>query len=106
MRANAQHWADRQIKDFKGAALVHSVWEDYGEEAGLRETFDYFKTRGMTDIPVETSGHAYFSAIRKLVENKRPLNIVPVNTGHPEKFLKTFGKRVRVVKDGEEFFLY
>lgn len=106
VRANAQLWADRQIKDFKGAGLVYSVWEDYGEEAGMRETLDYFKMRGLTEIPVQTSGHAYFSAIRKLVENKRPLNIIPVQTRHPEIFTQAFGKRVRLLKNGEEFFLY
>jgi ribonuclease J len=106
VRANAQLWAERQLKDFKGAALVYSVWENYGEEAGMRETLEYFKARGLTEIPVQTSGHAYFSAIRKLVENKRPAAIIPLYTPHPEKFTAAFGKRVRLLKNGEEFFLY
>jgi ribonuclease J len=106
VRANAQHWVDRHIKDFKNAALAYSTWENYGEETGLQETLEYFKACGMAEIPIPTSGHAYFSTIRKLVENKRPLHIIPVHTGHPEKFTAAFGKRVRLLKNGEEFFLY
>jgi ribonuclease J len=106
VRGGARLWADRQIKDLGGAGLVYSVWEDFGEEAGLREALEYFKARGATELPVQISGHAYFSDIRKLVENKRPLNIIPVQTRRPEKFAQAFGKRVRLLKDGEEFFLY
>jgi ribonuclease J len=106
VRANAQHWVGQHIKDFSGAALLYSAWESCREEDGLPETLEYFKSRGLADIPMQTTGHAYFSTIRKLVENKRPLNIIPVQTEHPEKFVKAFGKRVRLLKDGEEFFLY
>lgn len=106
VRGGARLWADRQIKDLKGAGLVYSVREDFGEEAGLRETLEYFKARGAAELPVETSGHAYFSDIRKLVENKRPAHILPLYTPHPEKFTQAFGKRVRLLKDKEEFFLY
>lgn len=106
VRANAQVWADKQIKDFKGAALVYSVWEGLDEEAGMLETLEYFKARGLADIHVYTSGHAYFSTIRKLVENKRPAHIIPLGAAEPEKFVKAFGKRVRLLRDGEEFFLY
>jgi ribonuclease J len=106
VRANAQLWADRQIKDFKGGALVYPEREDPGEEAGARETLAYFRARGLVEFPVRTSGHAYFSAIRRLVENKKPLHIIPVQTRHPEKFVQAFGKRARPLKNGEEFFLY
>ena len=106
VRGDARLWADKQIKDFKGAGLVYSVWEDFGEEAGLRETLEFFRARGAAELPVQTSGHAYFSAIRKLVENKRPAHILPLYTPRPEKFTAAFGKRVRLLKNGEEFFLY
>ena len=106
VRANAQFWAAEQLPDLKNAAFLYSDWESYNEEDGQRATLEWFKARGMTNIPMPTSSHAYFSAIRKLVENKKPQYIIPVNTEHPEKFTAAFGKRVRVLKNGEEFFIY
>ena len=106
VRANARLWVEKQLPELKGAGLVYPAWEDLAEEPGLRGTLDYFRLRGVTEIPVQTSGHAYFSAIRKLVENKRPDYIIPVQTRCPEKFENAFGKKVRLLKNGEEFFLY
>ncbi len=105
VRANSELWVDEQIKDFGGAAFVYSEWETYAEEPGMRETFEWFKAQKMEAIPLPSTGHAYFSAIRKLVENKKPRYIIPINTKHPEKFLAAFGKRARVLKNGEEFTL-
>lgn len=105
VRAGAERWAEEQIKDFSGGALVYSVWKDYKEEAGLLETFEYFKSKAMADIQIQSTGHAYFSAIRKLVENKKPRIIVPINTAYPGKFTATYGKRVRILKNGEELVL-
>jgi ribonuclease J len=105
VRANAQLWVDEQIKDFKGATFLYSDWETYTEEDGMRETLDWFKTRGLTAVPMPSTGHAYFSTIRKLVEIKKPRYIVPINTDYPEKFTAAFGKRVRLLRNGEEFFI-
>lgn len=106
VRAEAGLWVDRQLKDLRSAGFVCPAQADPTEEPGLLATADYFRARGVTELPVQTSGHAYFSAIRMLVENKRPAHIVPVQTGCPEKFVKAFGKKVRLLKNGEEFFLY
>jgi len=105
VRANSQFWVDEQIKDFGGAAFVYSEWESYDDEPGMRDTLRWFKARKMTNIPIPSSGHAYFSTIRKLVENKKPRYIIPINTDEPEKFTLTFGKRAKVLKNGEEFDL-
>jgi len=106
VRANSQLWVQEQLPDLGGAALVYSAWESYTDEAGMQETLEWFKARGLLDVPAPATGHAYFSAIRKLVENKKPAYIVPVNTAHADKFAFTFGKRARILKNGEEFFLY
>lgn len=106
VRANSQLWVKKQLNDLRGAALVYSAWESYTEEAGMQETLEWFKARGLLDVPAPTASHAYFSTIRKLVENKKPRYIVPVNTGHADKFTAAFGKRARLLKNGEEFFIY
>lgn len=106
VRANSQFWVDEQIKEnLRGSAFVYSEWETYDEEPGTKETLDWFRGQGLEEIPIPSSGHAYFSAIRKLAENKRPRYIIPVNTGAPEKFTSTFGKRAKILKNGEEFDL-
>ncbi|OGR67830.1 MAG: hypothetical protein A2081_04270 [Elusimicrobia bacterium GWC2_61_19] len=105
VRANAQLWVGEEIKDFRGAAFLYSDWEPYSDEDGMQETLEWFKAKGLMAVPMPSTGHAYFAAIRKLVENKRPRYVVPINTEHPEKFTKAFGKRVRLLKNGEEFYL-
>jgi len=105
VRANSQLWVDEQIKDFGGAAFVYSEWETYADEPGMRETLAWFKAQRMEAIAIPSSGHAYFSTIRKLVENKKPRYIIPVNAEDPEKFTATFGKRAKILKNGEAFIL-
>jgi hypothetical protein len=39
------------------------------------------------------------------VENKKPRYIIPINTEHQDKFTQTFGKRARILNNGEEFTL-
>ena len=102
VRANTHLWVKEQINDLRGATLLYSAWENYTEEDGMAETLEWFKTRGLTDVPTPSTGHAYFSTIRKLIENKKPRCIIPVNTEHPEKFTAAFGKRVLLLKNGEE----
>lgn len=105
VRANSQLWVEEQIQDFRGAAFLYSDWETYTEEAGMMETLKWFKARRLELVPAPSTGHAYFSTIRKLDENKKPRYIIPLDTAHPEKFASTFGKRAKVLKDGEEFLL-
>ena len=105
VRANSQLWVDEQIKDLGGAAFVYSEWENYADEPGMRETLEWFKAQRMEAIAIPSSGHAYFSTIRKLVENKKPRYIIPINTEVPEKFASTFGKRAKVLKNGEGFLI-
>lgn len=105
VRANSQVWLGEQIQDYRGAAFLYSDWETYTEEPGMMETLKWFKARRLELVPTPSTGHAYFSAIRKLAENKRPRYIIPINTDNPEKFTQTFGKRAKVLKNGEEFTL-
>jgi ribonuclease J len=103
VRAGDQLWAAEQVKDFSHAILLYSAWEDYTDEEGQAGTLAWFRGQGLTEVPMPTTGHAYFSAIRKLVENKRPRYIVPINTAEREKFAEAFGKKVKLLKNGEEF---
>ena len=105
VRANSQLWAEEEIRDFSHASLFYSGWEACTEEPGLREALEWFKARGMAVTEIPTTGHAYFSTAKKLVENKKPRFIIPMNTSHAGKFALTFGKRAKLLADGEEFTL-
>ena len=105
VRANSQLWVEEQLPDLKGAAFAYSELETYADEPGMRETLAWFRSKGVFEIPLPSSAHAYFSTIRKLVENKKPRFVVPVNTEYPEKFAAAFGKRTCLLKNGEELFL-
>lgn len=105
VRTYAQHWVRENITNFKDALFVYSMWEGYKEDLEYQKTLNYFKNRGMTAHSAHVSGHAYFSAIRKLVENKQPRHIIPVHTEHPEIFQGAFGDRVHVLRNGGEFTL-
>jgi ribonuclease J len=105
VRANSQLWVEEQLEDLANGAFLYSDWETYTEEDGMQETLAWFKGRGLVNIPMPTTSHAYFSTIRKLVENKKPRYVVPINTDNPEKFTAAFGKRAKLLENGQEFFL-
>jgi K+ transporter len=100
VRTYSQSWVDKEIKDFTGALFVYSMWEGYREEQGFQDTLEYFKSRGMPEFKIHASGHAYFSTIRKLVDNKKPRLILPVHTERPENFVWAFGDRVKILNNG------
>jgi len=105
VRSYAQHWVRDNIKNFDNALFVYSMWEGYKEDIEYQKTLDYFKNHGMTAHSAHVSGHAYFSTIRKLVENKNPRHIIPIHTEHPEIFRAAFGDRVHALNNGGEFIL-
>lgn len=105
VRTYAQQWVKANVRSFRNALLVYSMWEGYKEDIEYQRTLDYFKARGMEAHSMHVSGHAYFSTIRKLIENKKPRHIIPIHTEHPEIFIEAFGQRVHVLRNGGEFIL-
>lgn len=105
VRANAQVWAEEQGLDFANASLLYSGWDDYSEEPGMPETLAWFRARGLAETEIPVTGHAYFSTIKKLAESKKPRFIIPLNAARPEKFAETFGKRAKLLANGEELAL-
>ena len=105
LRTYSQYWVDKNIKSFKEGIFIYSMWEGYTEEVEFYKTIAYFKRKGLEKHSVHVSGHAYFSTICKLVENKKPKHIIPIHTEHPEIFAKEFGNRVHILKNGGEFIV-
>ena len=106
VRTWSQYWVGDNIRDLAGAVLVYSMWDGYKEEVSFHDTLEFFKSRGLPEFPVHASGHAYFSAVMELVENKKPRHIIPVHTEHPENFAWAFGRdRVHPLKNGGSYTL-
>ncbi|MDT8287143.1 MAG: MBL fold metallo-hydrolase [Elusimicrobiales bacterium] len=101
VRTSSKSWIERHIRNFEQAMFVYSMWNGYRVEVGFQEALDFFKSKGMPEFLVHASGHAYFSTIRKLVDNKKPRLVLPIHTEHPENFVWAFGRdRVRTLKNG------
>jgi len=106
VRAYSQYWLERNIEDFSGAMLIYSMWNGYRVEESFHETLEFFKSRGLPEFLVHASGHAYFSAIREMVESKKPRHIIPVHTEAPANFTWAFGaERVHILKNGGSYTL-
>jgi ribonuclease J len=105
VRAGAELWVAEQIHDFNNSTLLYSAWEAYTDELGQQATLQWLRGRGLTEVPMPVTGHAYFGAVKKLVEAKKPRNVLPINTAHAQKFAAAFGKKVRALRDGEELIL-
>ncbi len=103
VRTYSQTWVDKYIKNFDNALFIFSMWDGYQEGIEFHKTIEYFEQRGLKANQIHVSGHAYFSTIRKLINNKNPKHIIPIHTEHPEIFQREFGSRVHVMKNGESW---
>ncbi|KAF0125896.1 MAG: beta-lactamase domain-containing protein [Elusimicrobia bacterium] len=100
VRTSSTGWINKHIRDFSGAMFVYSMWNGYRVEAAFEEALRFFKAKGLPEFLIHASGHAYFSAIRKVVEARKPRRVLPVHTEHPGNFAWAFGDRVTVLKNG------
>jgi ribonuclease J len=105
VRTYSQSWVEKHIKDFKDAIFIYSMWYGYQEEIAFHETIEYFQSKGVEKHEIHVSGHAYLSTIRKLIKSKNPKYVIPIHTEHPEIFVREFGEKVRIMKNGETFVL-
>jgi len=101
VRTTSKRWIKKEIKNIKTGILIYSMWEGYLEEEGYIESVKFFQNKGIKMKAAHILGHAYFSTIKKLVENKKPGKILPVHTEHPEIFQQEFGDNVLSVKNGD-----
>ena len=61
----------------------------------------WVEERKMNQVYAHTSGHAYPSTLRRLVDAMKPKQIIPIHTVCPEAYAELFTPEVRVVRDGE-----
>lgn len=86
-----------KLKDSGKAIAIFSMWHGYLERSNLGE---FLKSNGIPLSEIHTSGHAYVSQLKLLVDALKPRWIVPIHTFHPEKFHDMFPNVIQL-NDGE-----
>jgi ribonuclease J len=66
--------------DFANGALIYSLWAGYKKKEGMASFLGEMSELGLELIDLHTSGHADEGAIRRLIEQLNPDEIVPVHT--------------------------
>ncbi len=102
--AKDSRYSRNLITKLKGSAnvrAVFSLWHGYLDRSDLRE---FLESNGIPMIEIHTSGHAYVSQLKALVDALKPRWIVPIHTFHPEKFSDMFPNVIQV-RDAETISL-
>ena len=84
----------------KGSKLLYSLWNGYIDED--KEQQKFWKKNKVRIKRIHTSGHAYPWEAKQLVKAIDPDTIIPVHTSDPTKLKKLFGRKVKIMNDGEE----
>ena len=83
------------------ALFLYSMWRGYWEEEKMGKLRRWVEERKMNQVYAHTSGHAYPSTLRRLVDAMKPKQIIPIHTVCPEAYAELFTPEVRIVRDGE-----
>jgi ribonuclease J len=86
-----------KLKVVGGATAVFSMWHGYLERSNLQ---DFLESNGIPILEIHTSGHAYVSQLKMMVDALKPRWIIPIHTFHPEKFEELFPNVIQA-GDGE-----
>mgnify|MGYP001290717858 CR=1 FL=1 len=65
---------------FDGGIMFYSMWEGYRQKEDVAEFLLFMKAKGVTVLPLHTSGHADAATIDSLVRHVAPITIIPVHT--------------------------
>jgi len=86
-----------KLKDSSKAIAIFSMWHGYLERSNLGQFLD---SNGIPITEIHTSGHAYVSQLKILVDALKPRWIIPIHTFYPEKYSEMFPNVIRL-QDGE-----
>jgi ribonuclease J len=87
-------------QDLTGATLIFSLWEGY-----LPDIEPFWRTNNVPILRIHTSGHAYITELKQLINAIKPKTIIPNHTFHAEDFKNLFKTRTIVLKDGQRLTL-
>lgn len=102
IRASSGSWFNL-FPDIKDSLYIYSLWEGYLEDKQFMKITDFFKKRGIEKKDIHTTGHAYISTLKKLIDKIKPVQVIPIHTEHPENFKEKFGVTIKRLLNGEEY---
>ena len=86
-----------KLKDSSKAIAIFSMWHGYLERSNLGQ---FLESHGISITEIHTSGHAYVSQLKNMVDALKPRWIIPIHTFYPEKFQEMFPNVIQL-DDGE-----
>lgn len=92
---------DMMAGAWRGARVIWSQWEGYLSSVANQAFRAELEARGVSFLPIHTSGHASIVDLKRLAEALAPEALVPVHTFEGDRYGELFGGSVRRVKDGE-----
>lgn len=95
---------DLERTDFAAGEYVYSQWSGSYLETRQVQLSRHLQDRGFATHFLHTSGHATLDDLGRLVKALAPRYLIPIHTEHPGKY-EAFGVAVRLLGDGEEWFL-
>lgn len=87
------------------SVYIHSSSEAHTEEQEIDEwrMDNWLKRFGLYPrVHIHASGHAKRDDLFYIASEINPKIIVPIHTEHPEEYVKQFGNKVKIVKNGDE----
>lgn len=79
-----------KIDNLDGSKLIYSMWSGYRSQPYVSNFIEWLQSNGCQIIDIHTSGHATLETLRQVIENIRPVSIIPVHTEKPEIYAKLF----------------
>ncbi len=90
----------KELGNIDGAKMIYSMWEGY-----LTPEFkEYCAQKGLIIEKVHASGHATIDDLKAFSDALKPDILIPIHTFEAERYQSLF-KSVKILKDGEEFYL-
>ena len=86
----------------KGGTLVYSLWEGYKKNETTEQFLSMLIDRGADIATIHTSGHADYAALKKMLDELQPKELVPIHTLAADQYQKLFpDSNVHQARDGE-----
>jgi len=90
-----------RIQDIKGSTLIYSLWDGYRSKGKTTQFIKAVTNLGIVVETLHTSGHADIKALKHMVAELQPKQIIPIHTFHPDEYVSMFGASVKTVQQGE-----
>lgn len=89
----------------KDALFLYGQWMGYWEKDTMKNLRGWVEEQHMEFIYAHTSGHATKECLQQFVQNLNPHCVIPIHTERPAAYDDLFKEKVKILHDGESWFL-